>query len=587
MRASPILTALASVLLAAAPPASAGDAAEAVAPASVRAVRLAGPLGRRHRANVDYLLHLCHTEGEAMVNAFRERGVRKQDRGWDGEYAGKWLDAAALTAANLRDAELTDRAHFMANALIEAQADDGYMGIEGPAKRGKAAWDVWNHWYAITGWLTHYETFGDAASLAAAKRAGRWLIKHYGPIDADHRRFFRGAWGGGCNVDVAGQLVRLYRHTGDDAFRAFAASAIAQYPPIQTMRETRRPPLTHAYVLSAYLGGVVELALSGGGHGDELPWVEAVWQRMRDEHLYPTGSLGLGERLREPPPAEEPDAKMQETCATVEWLLLSYRLYRATGHARYMHEIERTVYNALLAAQSADGMSWMYYTPLRYEKRWFSGPTRCCYWSGPRGIARLPMLVYATDADGVRVDLLETSTATLAVDGREVEIRQASDYPAAGRTTITLTPPEPMRLALKVRIPRHATQPTLTVNGKPADGPVKPGAYVNPVREWQAGDRVTIAFDMPARVVPMGENVCLARGPQFLAADARDNPDLDLAAVAVPESITLRTAEPAGDRPRYAVTLLARGEPRRVLLTPYADAGNDGARFTAVFGRGP
>ncbi len=563
-------------------PAGTAGGQEGVTPAPVRAVHLSGRLGQRHRANVAYLLHLHRSHGEAMIAAFSERGRRKADRPWDGEYAGKWLDAAALTAANTGNKELTERVHQLADALRKAQADDGYMGIQGPETRGRTPWDVWNHWYAITGWLTHHETFGDAASLAAARRAGRWLTDHYGPIDPAHTRFFRGAWGGGCNVDVLDQMVRLHRLTGEETFRRFAAATVAHYPPIRSMRSTRRPPLTHAYVLAAYLGGTVELARTTG-RADDLAWVEAVWERMYDDHLYPTGSLGLGETLRPPPPAEKPGAKMQETCATVEWLILTHRLYRATGRVRYAHAIERTACNALLAAQSADGMKWMYYTPLRYEKQWFSGPTRCCYWSGPRGIARLPTLVYATDEEGLRVDLLASSRAALPVLGREVRVDQKSACPAAGRTAITVRPPEPMRFALKVRIPPHVRDPKVTVNDEPAGGTVEAGTYARLLRSWRPGDRVQVTFGMASRRVPLGDGVLIQRGPEFLAADARDNPDMDLEAVAAPADLALEAADASGNRRRYAARMRVAGRPRRVLLTPWADAGHNGARFTAVF----
>jgi len=47
--------------------------------------------------------------GESMIAAFAQRGRRKHERPWDGEYAGKWLDAATLTAVialNLLSSEL-------------------------------------------------------------------------------------------------------------------------------------------------------------------------------------------------------------------------------------------------------------------------------------------------------------------------------------------------------------------------------------------------------------------------------------------------------------------------------------------------
>src|SRR6185503_904942 len=107
----------------------------------------------------------------------------------------------------------------------------------------------------------------------------------------------------------------------------------------------------------------------------------------------------------------------------------------------------------LLAAQSMDGMQWMYFTPLRYEKRWFTGPTSCCYWSGPRGIARLPGWVYALDNDGLLVNLYESGKATLQLVDRPVTIKQTTLYPDLGEVMIEVEPAVPVKFTLRLRIP--------------------------------------------------------------------------------------------------------------------------------------
>jgi DUF1680 family protein len=51
---------------------------------------------------------------------------------------------------------------------------------------------------------------------------------------------------------------------------------------------------------------------------------------------------------------------------------LCFNLYRATGELKYADEIERTGYNALLAAQTPDGVTFAQYSPLegyRYTGR--------------------------------------------------------------------------------------------------------------------------------------------------------------------------------------------------------------------------
>src|SRR5439155_25105219 len=141
----------------------------------------------------------------------------------------------------------------------------------------------------------------------------------------------------------------------------------------------------------------------------------------------------------------QPDRHHKETCAPVEWLLFNTRLYQATGKARYMQAMEQTIYNALLAAQSMDGQQWLYYLPLRYEKTWFTGPTSCCYWSGPRGIARLPEWVYALDSDGLRVNLYEASRARVQMQGQDVRVEQLTRFPDSGPVALRIEPDRPLR----------------------------------------------------------------------------------------------------------------------------------------------
>ena len=389
-------------------------------------VALSGRLAPRWQGNLQYLANIYQTRRDWMLEPFQNRGrdwvlaplrSGKQELNWAGEYAGKWLDAASLAAAGRPADPLSQQARAFAADLAATQEADGYLGIEPPERRGRCDWDLWNIKYALTGLLTDYQLHQTAASLQAAVRGVEWLMRQFGEIGSADNPFYQSPSDGGVSVDIIDQLVRLYQITGDRRVLDFVSSILDHFALLNTMRATEQAALTHAYMLTSYLGGMVEWA-QAAGRPDELRPVEAIWDDIVGRHLYPAGSLGFREHLRENAPNDtpvdhgQPDRHHQETCATVEWLMLNARLHAATGRARYARAMEHTIYNALLAAQSADGLRWMYFTPLRYEKTWFTGATSCCYWSGPRGIARLPEWVYALDGDGMRVNLYESSEAT-------------------------------------------------------------------------------------------------------------------------------------------------------------------------------
>ena len=412
------------------------------------------------------------------------------------------------------------------------------------------------------------------------------MVAAYSPIDENHKQFFAEHRSGRFTVNemVLDQLVRLYRHTGDEQFLDFSGRIVAHAPRLEKMRRSGDPILMHAYVLSSYLGGVTEFANSTQDAG-ELAWVEKVWEKLVERHLYPTGSLGYGEDLKEDSPNDKANGVQQETCATVEWMLLNNRLYQATGNVRYAHALEETIYNALLGAQSVDGMKWTYYTPFRYQKKWFGSKVYCCYWSGPRGIAMLPELVYAADKEGLRIELFEQGRGRVKVADQTVTVEQVTGYPASGATSLKLALSKPARFTVKLRIPPWAQSMKLQVNGKDHPTPgTAAGEYLEVKRKWADSDVIDLTFEMPAYLKTMaGHGVAVTRGPEVMSVDSRDNAGLDLDAIKIPAAIRLQPKESDVERRLYSANVLVRGDLAPVVFTPYADAGNDGARYRTVF----
>jgi len=246
--------------------------------------------------------------------------------------------------------------------------------------------------------------------------------------------------------------------------------------------------------------------------------------------------------------------------------------------------MEQTIYNALLAAQSTDGLGWLYYLPLRYEKTWFSGPTSCCYWSGPRGVARLPDFVYGVDNEGIRVNLYESSKGSLNVNGQTVAIEQESDYPDSGWVTLGIKAEQPLSFTLRMRVPAQASASEFQLNGERAWPDAEVDGYYQLRRQW-SHDLLELRFGIQTATRRFLKNdyAVLVRGPEVLAVDQRDNPALDLDQVTLRERMPLTSAKPAHGRRRYAGQALVNGQPERVVFTPYADCGGDGARFRTAF----
>lgn len=583
------------------------DAAMTIpSPASVH-LGSEGRLGKRFQGNIKYVRFQYDHYGDFMLDAFASRHYspgKLLERVWDGEYAGKWLDAATRIAVNTGDSAQLAMVDSFAKSLRRYQQPDGYMGIPLPRDRElndwEQGWDVWNQWYALTGFLTHHEFRGQQASLEAASGVGKWIVKTFSPIKDKNASFFEGMVDGFTNVSVIKQLVRLYRYTGNEDLLNFVGQVIRHYPPIQQMLSTGKPYLVHPYPLSAVLGGVAEYAKEKRDY-EMLTKVEQVWDGLVSNHMFPTGSLGDREDLSDKLLKDTPNGQLQETCATVYWIFFTQDLYEITGRVKYVEALENTCYNALLAAQSTDCMKWCYWTPLRYNKNFLYGPTRCCFWNGPRGIARLPQLIYATKGNGVYINFFETSNATLNTDSGKVHITQDTEFPETGKSSISLKTPSDWRGTLNIRIPGWARNFQASLNGHPIQNISDQEGYFSINLKNSREYNIDIQFEIPLMLEKFkGDNYVMRRGPEVLSIDARDNIDTWLGAkdnlITIPKHVKFEPIKSyqkhqwAGpiynkQRRKYKVKVYdARtDELRGVLLTPYADAGNEGAAFRTVF----
>ena len=466
------------------------------------------------------------------------------------------------------------------------------------AKLRKVKGSVCAGCYALKGNYTRYP----------AIKAAQWLMTEYGPINNPNATFYKGDHWGGCNVDVIDQFIRLNHINSDTNYINFVENIVSYFKQINIMRQTGEPMLIHSYVLSAYLGGMAMLAHEKQDYIG-LAFVENIWKKLVKDHLYPTGSLGFTEFLSETSPNDIPITNNtyrrshQETCATVEWMYLSKRLYEASGNVRYIHALENTIYNALLAAQSDDGMKWMYFTPLRYEKNWFSGGTRCCYFSGPRGIAMIPEIIYSQKEKEIDVNLFESSHVELYLKNKKIIINQETTYPDSGYTRFAFKLDDTLNFAFRIRYPEWVDDVKVTINNNRISVHDEPGQYNymkekgmkwNSDRTWADGDVVEISFDMPTYLRDMKKTgvtftknwgVIVFRGPEAMAVDSRDNESIDLDLIQIPNNIILLKVGLKKGRRIYKGNVLYKGKMQELFFTPYADAGNDQAKFRTVFPR--
>lgn len=277
--------------------------------------------------------------------------------------------------------------------------------------------------------------------------------------------------------------------------------------------------------------------------------IDRIWGNIVGKKYYLTGGVGAtgdGERFGED--YELPNLTAYcETCAAIAQVYLFYRLFLLHGESKYYDVLERTLYNGVISGISIDGGRFFYPNPLEsnggYERQpWFG--CACCPSNAARFIPSLPQYIYAVKGKSLYINLFASNETTVKVGGKEVSLKQETNYPWDGDVTITLEKAAPFDL--KIRIPgwvRNEVVPSdlysyadgkklaynVKVNGEDVSGQLQDG-YCVISRKWKKGDRVELHIDMEARLVRANEQVeanrgkvAIERGPLVYCAEWPDN----------------------------------------------------------------
>ncbi|WP_243761127.1 glycoside hydrolase family 127 protein [Streptomyces sp. YIM 98790] len=276
-----------------------------------------------------------------------------------------------------------------------------------------------------------------------------------------------------------------------------------------------------------------------------LTAIERQWSRTVARRTHLTG--GMGSRHQDEGFGEDwelpADRAYCETCAGVASVMVSWRLFLATGQVRYADLIERTCYNVIAASPRSDGRAFFYANPLQQRApgeptddgavspraeggtraAWFD--VSCC----PTNVART-LAAWHTHlaAAGEReLTLLQYAPARITTelgDGRPLALSVETGYPHRGLVTVRVEQAPPGPVALRLRVPSWARGAELEEGGRRR--PAAPGWAVLD-RELAAGEEirlrlpVTPRFTWPdARIDALRGCVAVERGPLVYCAES-------------------------------------------------------------------
>jgi DUF1680 family protein len=474
---------------------------------------------------------------------------------WVGEHIGKFLHAASYAYLFTGDERLKKRMEYAVRELIKTQLPNGYLGTyeeqdqfyqgDGVDWRGPI-WDVWMHKYNLIGLLTYYEATGDESALEASKRAADLLYETFVVKKKSLRR--ASAHVGMAATSVLGPMATLYRLTGEQRYLDFCHFIIESWEqeddPATEAREDGSRILTSlldhgrvydtankkSYEMLSNLVGLLDLYRIDPD-ARYLTACKNAWNDIATNRLYITGTASYNEHFDEDHKLR-PGRECAEGCVTVTWLQLTTHLLELTGEVKYADELERTIYNALLAHESPVTGDVSYYSPLIGYKGYGESShdpslpgISCCSSSVPRGIAMIP--AFSSGALNGKPALLQYIPGKHALHYGEganrmgVDLVVRGDYPDSGDIEIEVNPEKAMRFPLVLRAPEWAEGFQVTVAGE-SYAPSS-SRLIEIDREWSPGDKVQVTIPMQIRMVPdtdaTSNMMAFARGPQVLARD--------------------------------------------------------------------
>jgi DUF1680 family protein len=512
------------------------------------------------------LHHRFHNFRSAASNPPGDfRGLRFNDSD-----AYKWLEGVAWELGRQPSPELSAMAAEAVDWIAAAQQPDGYINtyiqLKNLPRWGNITDD---HELYCLGHLIQ------AAVALARTQPGPLSEKLLGVAcrgaDCAGQAFGWGRREIACgHPEVETALVELYRQTGVHAYLDLGQFFID----VRGRKQLKSPwggpdyfqdhlPVRENFAATGH--AVRQMYLAAGATdvyletGDPALWaaMRALWDNMTGARMYITGGIGArhsGEAFGED--YELPtDTCYCETCAAIASAMWSWRMYLASGEARYADLLERTLYNAVLPGWSLDGSHFFYVNPLMVRDAahagfdWgFAGDVgsrpewyecACC----PPNVMRLAaslshyFVSQRVPAAGenaipaIQVLMYAPFDLDTTLPGGNLAVRAETNYPWDGRVRLEIrsTPAQPW--SLELRLPAWATGYSLILNGQDLNLQANSQGFLCLAGAWQPGDIVELNLPMGPYLVESNPRVdatrgcaALAYGPLVYCLEGRDQP---------------------------------------------------------------
>lgn len=545
-----------------------------------------------------------HGWNNFLIAAGEKKGKRHGPPFHDGDMY-KWLEALTAVYAVNKDPEVGKIMDRFVELIRKSQRPDGYLHTPviiaemnrqqtakdevkenetigtkvGTGKDGafgnRLNFETYNLGHLITAGIMHKRATGKTTLFECAVKATDFLYDFYKRASDELAR------NAICPSHYMA-VAEMYRETGNPKYLELAQKLIDIRGKVENGTDDNqdRVPFRQQYnamghsVRANYLyAGVADLYLESGEQ-QLMKNLESIWTDIVTRKMYITGACGALYDGTSPDGTDyKPDNVQKvhqsygrpyqlphstahnETCANIGNLFFNWRMFSATGEAKYTDIVENCLYNSILSGISLDGRKYFYTNPMRISKdlpytlRWPKERTEyiscfCCPPNTLRTLCEAQDYAYSIGKGEIYVNLYGENTLDTRIDGiGEIALKQKTDYPWDGSVGITIAKLKGKKeFGMKLRVPDWCTEGArISVNGVEQAAEAKPGTYATVSRTWKKGDVITIDMPMRTRIIeanPLVEEsrgqVAVQRGPIVYCLESNDLNGVSIDDIAIP-----------------------------------------------------
>ncbi len=458
-----------------------------------------GPMGVQAEGARDFYLSLSE---DNLLNGFRKRAglpaPGKPIGGWydpDGFAGahpfGQYVSALARMYSNTGDRRFKDKVARLVHGFHETLRPDGYFYS---SEKVFKEWPNYLYDKNCTGMRDAYTLTGNREALDVLKKMTDWAV-----VNLPRRR---DEW-----YTLPENLYNSYNLTKDSRYLAMAKEydySSEFYDPFAKGLNAFNPT-HHAYSHINTLASAAK-AYEFTGNEKYFSTIENAWTFLTTTQMYASGGWGADEHFVTPGHGDLA-ASLQSThshfetpCGSYANVNLDRYLLRFTGDSKYGDNMERVLYNGMLAVlpMQPDGRTFYYsdYQP-GAKKAYFRDVWPCCSGTYSQITADYPLDIYFHDSTGLYVNLFTPSRVRWTKGKQTVIVDQATSFPDSDTSILTVHTKQPVQLSIHIRIPGWATEGhTILVNGIRDENTTTSRGFLEVNRVWHEGDTLKFSFPM-------------------------------------------------------------------------------------------